>query len=114
MLQRLVKYDVAKSDLTEWDSQKLWEKVSTAITNKDQVAATDEKNKLEEAQREAHKARVNRDETYAPRLFNRVLGTDRADGLSDEDYYVYRYFNLVKVWQVHGQQCIRTRMRISL
>eukprot|EP01134_Creolimax_fragrantissima_P005346 CFRG5346T1 len=96
VLQRLVKYDVAKSDLSDKDSHKLWEAVTTAIVNKDQVAATVEKNKLEDAQRAAHKLRLEKNETYVPKLFHCVIATERGDGVSDEAYYIYKYFNLNK------------------
>lgn len=41
----------------EWESAWLWRHVSAAIVNEDQVAATEEKTKLEEAQRAGHKER---------------------------------------------------------
>ena len=54
---------------TEWESARLWKAVGEAIVAEDQVAATEEKTKLEEAQRAALKDRQSRNEEWETKLF---------------------------------------------
>lgn len=52
------------------ESQKLWRNVCAALKNKDHDTATDEKSKIEDAQRdEAHK---RGEAEWQPRLFRKV------------------------------------------
>lgn len=81
-LQRLKRYTVPMPLQGEWESKKLWQHVTAAIENGDQVAATVEKTKLEEAQRKAAKERVHRHETWIPKYF-------LQDQLTGE--WVYRF-----------------------
>ena len=53
---RLKRFVVPKEEQQDFESTKLWRKVSEAINNEDQNAATEEKTVLEEAQRA--KARI--------------------------------------------------------
>ncbi|KAI2799437.1 hypothetical protein BLOT_014864, partial [Blomia tropicalis] len=55
---------------TETESERLWHKVTLAIQQQNQQAATMEKTILEEAQREAVKQRSARMEIWTPNLFN--------------------------------------------
>uniref|UniRef100_A0A0N5AXN0 PH domain-containing protein n=1 Tax=Syphacia muris TaxID=451379 RepID=A0A0N5AXN0_9BILA len=64
--QRLPRYEIPLENQGEWESKKLWLKVSNAIARGDQVAATVEKTILEDAQRVRAK---QRDRVYEPRLF---------------------------------------------
>lgn len=52
-----------------FESNILWAKVSEAIRTGDQVTATEEKIKLEKAQREATKYREARNIEWKPKLF---------------------------------------------
>lgn len=56
----------------EWESEKLWEKVTLAINNDDQVAATEAKTQLEEAQRERAKERKDMGGEWIPKYFVQV------------------------------------------
>ncbi|EGC29466.1 hypothetical protein DICPUDRAFT_84515 [Dictyostelium purpureum] len=64
----------------EFESQKLWQKVTQAILNKNQKDATVEKNKLEDDQRKRVKER--KDTVWEPRLFKKI-----------GDQWVYKYAN---------------------
>jgi oxysterol-binding protein-related protein 8 len=56
------------------ESQKLWLKTCIAIRNSDHVAATDEKTKIEEAQREKAAKRQQEGIEWRPKLFRPVQG----------------------------------------
>ncbi|VDD96965.1 unnamed protein product [Enterobius vermicularis] len=64
--QRLTRFEIPLENQGEWESKKLWLKVSNAIVKGDQVAATVEKSILEDAQRARAK---ERDRPHEPRLF---------------------------------------------
>ena len=70
--QRLKKFTVPLENQNQWESQKLWQNVTIAINNDDQVAATEEKTKLEEAQRERAKERKIMGKDWVPKLFVQV------------------------------------------
>lgn len=59
----------------EYESERLWQHVSAAIVRGDQVAATEEKTILEEAQRRSAKERQARMEPWMPRFFIQDLLT---------------------------------------
>ena len=59
---------------TDGESQKLWLKTCTAIRNTDHNAATDEKTKIEEAQREKAARRQQEGKEWRPKLFRPVQG----------------------------------------
>jgi oxysterol-binding protein-related protein 8 len=54
------------------ESQKLWEKTNKAIIAADHTAATDEKTKIEETQREEAAKRQAEGITWKPKLFRPV------------------------------------------
>lgn len=72
-------------DMKDFESQPLWAKVTEAIKNQDQVAATEEKRILEQAQRDDAKKREEEHVEWEPRLF-------RKEG----DTWTYKYFNKEK------------------
>ncbi|XP_077518041.1 oxysterol-binding protein-related protein 8 isoform X3 [Amblyomma americanum] len=59
----------------EYESERMWQHVSAAIVRGDQVAATEEKTILEEAQRRSTKERQARMEPWVPRFFIQDLLT---------------------------------------
>ena len=63
-------------------SPRLWQHVTTAINNNDQIGATNEKFILEETQRNATRERKAKMIEHAPRLFER-------DELTGE--WIYKY-----------------------
>ena len=67
--RRLKRFTVPVEQQTEWESARLWKDVGEAIVAEDQVAATEEKTKLEEAQRAAVKDRQSRSEDWQTKLF---------------------------------------------
>jgi len=69
----------------DYESRKLWRKVSLALMANDQETATDEKFTIEEAQREAVKDREESGITYEPRYFR-----------NEDGEWIYKHFNLDK------------------
>ncbi|VDN55829.1 unnamed protein product [Dracunculus medinensis] len=63
--QRLPRYEIPLEKQGEWESKKLWLKVSEAIANEDQKAATREKTALEDDQR----ARAKNTVYHKPKYF---------------------------------------------
>ncbi|VDK45296.1 unnamed protein product [Anisakis simplex] len=86
--QRLQRYEIPLETQGEWESKKLWLKVSEAIANDDQQAATEEKTILEDAQR----ARAKANQHYEPKLF-------RFDSLSKTYEYLYADY---RPWDTHN------------
>ncbi|KAK5575108.1 hypothetical protein RB653_010364 [Dictyostelium firmibasis] len=70
------------SEQEEFESQRLWQKVSQAIIKKNQKDATFEKNKLEDEQRKRVKDRKDNNIEWEPRLFKKI-----------NDQWVYKYQN---------------------
>ena len=68
-LQRLKRWTVAPEDQLDYESDKMWSKVSAAIRQENQELATSEKTILEEAQRNATKMRMAHNDTWIPRCF---------------------------------------------
>ncbi|XP_069961978.1 oxysterol-binding protein-related protein 8 isoform X5 [Bactrocera oleae] len=68
--KRLVRYVVPLDAQLPNESERLWEKVSLAIRNDDQVGATEEKTVLEEAQRNSAKERKLLSIEWTPVHFN--------------------------------------------
>ncbi|XP_013162889.1 PREDICTED: oxysterol-binding protein-related protein 8 isoform X1 [Papilio xuthus] len=66
--QRMPRYLMKLDNQQEFESQKLWIKVSEAILNDDQVAATEQKTIIEEAQRARARNLLS---PWVPRLFRR-------------------------------------------
>lgn len=69
---RLVRYTVPIQEQENFESERLWEKVSNAIANDDQMKATEEKTVLEDAQREAVRERKKSGCEWVPKLFEQV------------------------------------------
>lgn len=80
--KRLKRYVVPISSQTEFESQKLWAKVSDAIKAGDQKVATIEKTKLEDQQRRETKFRLENNIKHEPRLFE-------FDELTNDWHYKY-------------------------
>ncbi|XP_046405659.1 oxysterol-binding protein-related protein 8 isoform X9 [Ischnura elegans] len=66
---RLRRYTVPVEYQGEFESERLWRHVSSAILQDDQVAATEQKTILEEAQRKAARERLASNSTWVPRHF---------------------------------------------
>ena len=69
---RLKKFTVPLEHQGPWESQKLWLAVTHAINRDDQVAATEAKTQLEEAQRERAKERKLKGDEWVPKYFVQV------------------------------------------
>ncbi|KAG8179305.1 hypothetical protein JTE90_024151 [Oedothorax gibbosus] len=67
--KRLKRYTVPTEYQDEYESERLWQHVSCAILRGDQIAATEEKTLLEEAQRKAAKERQVKLEKWMPKHF---------------------------------------------
>ena len=79
---RLKRFIVPLEEQAEFESEKLWLKVSEAIQNSDQNLATDEKTKIELKQRESDIERKAKFIDYQSRLF-------AYDNLNKE--WIYNY-----------------------
>lgn len=69
----------------ERESQRLWEKTVKAIVTSNHVAATDEKTKIEDRQREEAAKRADEGVDWKPRLFRAVQGGPGGSEEGDED-----------------------------
>jgi hypothetical protein len=69
----------------ERESVRLWEKVTTAIRNKDQNVATEEKSRIEDMQREEAARRADEGVDWRPRLFRAVQGGPGGQDEGEED-----------------------------
>lgn len=69
----------------ERESQRLWAKTAQAVKERNHELATDEKTKIEEAQREAAAKRANDGVEWHPRLFRRVKGGPGGPEEGEED-----------------------------
>ncbi|XP_022830152.1 oxysterol-binding protein-related protein 8 isoform X2 [Spodoptera litura] len=92
--QRLPRFLMNLDKQQEFESAKLWLKVSEAIMNEDQVAATEQKTLIEEAQRTRARNLVT---PWLPRLFHRNLQPLPNDGVTDQGW-VYNHLNITP-WQ---------------
>ncbi|CAH0698225.1 unnamed protein product [Spodoptera exigua] len=88
--QRLPRYLMSMDKQQEFESAKLWIKVSEAIQNEDQVAATEQKTLIEEAQRARARNLVT---PWVPRLFHRNLQAVPTDGVVDQGW-IYNHLNI--------------------
>ncbi|EMP38167.1 Oxysterol-binding protein-related protein 8, partial [Chelonia mydas] len=80
--RRLTRYTVKFDEQDGFESEKLWQQVTRAITNKDQTEATNEKCVLEDAQRKAAKERKLKGEEWTCKLFEQ-------DSITGEWHYKY-------------------------
>jgi hypothetical protein len=78
------------SEQGERESQRLWEKVSKAVVDRDHVLATDEKTKIEDRQREEAAARAEAGTEWQPRLFRAVHGGpgEPEEGMEDLEWII--------------------------
>lgn len=72
-------------DQEERESQRLWEKTSRAVKERNHELATDEKTKIEDRQREEAATRAQDNVEWHPRLFRRVKGGPGAPEEGEED-----------------------------
>lgn len=73
------------SEQEERESQRLWSKTVQAIKERNHEAATDEKTKIEDMQREEAAKRTNEGVEWHPRLFRRVKGGPGGRDEGEED-----------------------------
>ncbi|XP_048260137.1 oxysterol-binding protein-related protein 8 isoform X2 [Bombus terrestris] len=106
--KRLKKYTVPLEHQGPWESEKLWYDVTQAINGDDQVAATDAKTQLEEAQRERAKERKLKGQEWIPKHFVQDIITGN---------WVYRHAD-VRPWdprndvvQYEQDYIVRTKTR---
>ncbi|KAK0092849.1 hypothetical protein PV326_000457 [Microctonus aethiopoides] len=106
--ERLKKYTVPIDHQSEWESQKLWLAVTQAINRDDQVAATEAKTALEEAQRERAKERKLNNQEWIPKYFLQDIITGN---------WVYRHAD-IRPWdprndvvQFEHDYIVRTKTR---
>lgn len=69
----------------EGESQKLWHKTVVAINEQNHEAATDEKTKIEDRQREAAAKRQQAGTEWQPKLFRKVRGGSGGPEEGEED-----------------------------
>ncbi|CAH2083441.1 unnamed protein product [Euphydryas editha] len=92
--QRLPRFLVRVDKQQEWESQRLWLKVSEAILNEDQVIATEQKTIIEEAQRARARSLLA---PWIPRLFHRDSRSTPPEGITDQGWK-YNHCN-TSPWQ---------------
>ncbi|KAB7506058.1 Oxysterol-binding protein-related protein 8 [Armadillidium nasatum] len=108
--QRLQRYTISFDQQSEWESERLWNLVSEAIRNDNQVAATEEKTILEEAQRGAARERKAKCEEWNAKFFIQ----DPTVGV-----YVYRFSDLrpwdprTDLYQYEYDYEVTTRTRLK-
>ncbi|XP_018344993.1 PREDICTED: oxysterol-binding protein-related protein 8 isoform X4 [Trachymyrmex septentrionalis] len=106
--KRLKKYTVPLEHQGVWESEKLWLTVTQAINRDDQVAATDAKTRLEQAQRERAKERKSLGQEWIPKYFVQDIITGN---------WVYRHAD-IRPWdprndvvQYEENYVVRTKTR---
>ncbi|CAB3258281.1 unnamed protein product [Arctia plantaginis] len=92
--QRLPRFLLSIDNQLEYESQKLWIKVSEAIANDDQIAATEQKTIIEEAQRARARNMVA---PWVPRFFHKDLHSTAPEGMVDQGWK-YNHVN-ASPWQ---------------
>lgn len=90
--QRLKRFTVQLESQNENESERLWQHVSAAIKRDDQIAATEEKTALEEAQRTAAKERKATCTDWVPANFQQDLVTGQ---------WHYKYADL-RPWDIRN------------
>ncbi|XP_011701289.1 PREDICTED: oxysterol-binding protein-related protein 8 isoform X1 [Wasmannia auropunctata] len=106
--KRLKKFTVPLEYQGPWESEKLWYAVTQAINRDDQVAATEAKTRLEEAQRERAKERKSLGQEWVPKYFVQDIITGN---------WIYRHAD-VRPWdprndviQYEENYIVRTKTR---
>ncbi|SCU89583.1 LANO_0D05556g1_1 [Lachancea nothofagi CBS 11611] len=69
----------------EFESRKLWKKVTDALANRDHTIATDEKFAIEDNQRDIAKKRLKDNSQFHPKLFRPAKNPD-----DDLEFYIYK------------------------
>jgi len=103
---RLARYTVPVDEQTEWESGRLWRGVSKAIAKEDQVGATEEKTKLEEAQRAALREREANDTVWTTKLFEKEIVSSTSVHCSAPESptvpkYTYKHGD-IRPWDVRN------------
>ncbi|KAL0276216.1 UNVERIFIED_CONTAM: hypothetical protein PYX00_003829 [Menopon gallinae] len=119
---RLKRYTVPVELQGDFESERLWGKVSAAILADDQTAATEEKTILEDAQRAAAKKRKETNTDWIPRYFEQSLISGAWvykhcdlrpwDPRNDVQQYEYNYIICTKTR--HRTPMIRTSSIVSV
>merc|ERR1719376_733454 len=121
-LKRLPRFTVPLDQQEEFESANLWRKVSAAIDSEDQVAATEEKFVLEEAQRAEAKKRKADNTEWIPKSFQLEPGTDNylymhSDGRPWDalnDLYTYESDYMICTKTKHKTPMVRTQSIVSV
>ncbi|XP_076041457.1 oxysterol-binding protein-related protein 8 isoform X3 [Oratosquilla oratoria] len=120
--RRLQRFTVAMDQQTQFESEKLWQFVAVAIKNDDQVAATEEKTILEEAQRSEARERKVKCEEWVPKYFQQdpIVGvyvykySDLRPWDLRTDLFQYEYSYAISTKTRHKTPMIRTASIISV
>ncbi|KAG7306719.1 hypothetical protein JYU34_008147 [Plutella xylostella] len=91
---RLNRYLVKEAQQTPTESQRLWARVSAAIRNEDQIAATEEKTIIEEGQRTRARSQLS---PWVPRIFYKDQNVIAPNGIAEQGWR-YHHKN-VSPWQ---------------
>ncbi|XP_015930390.1 oxysterol-binding protein-related protein 8 isoform X2 [Parasteatoda tepidariorum] len=119
---RLKRFTVPVEYQDEYESERLWQHVSYAILKGDQIAATEEKTLLEEAQRKSAKERQVKLEKWSPKHFVQDIVTGEwvykyADSRPWDprtDVLQYEYDFKIQTLTKHKPPTIRTGSIISV
>ncbi|KAK4293561.1 hypothetical protein Pmani_033750 [Petrolisthes manimaculis] len=120
--KRLQRFTVAVDQQGPCESERLWQLVSAAIKSDDQVAATEEKTILEEAQRSAASERKAKCEEWVPIYFiqDPVSGaymyrhSDLRPWDPRTDLFQYEYNYIISTRTRHKAPMIRTASIVSV
>ncbi|XP_047475322.1 oxysterol-binding protein-related protein 8-like isoform X4 [Penaeus chinensis] len=121
-MQRLQRFTVAMDQQGSFESEKLWQLVSLAIKGDDQVAATEEKTILEEAQRSEARERKAKCEEWIPKYFTQepVSGvyvykhSDLRPWDPRTDLFQYEFNYMISTKTRHKAPMIRTASIVSV
>jgi len=119
---RLQRFVVPRDEQSNFESEKLWSKVSEAIAKDDQNAATEEKSCLEEEQRAAARDRKERCYDHIPKYFEHDENTggyqyrhaDLRPWDPLNDLYQYERDYIVCTKTKHKTPMIRTQSIVSV
>jgi len=99
---RLQRYTVPVDEQGEWESARLWQHVGQAIVKEDQVAATEEKTKLEVAQRQSRDERKESGVEWVTKFFEHEGIQFNIDGTPSEvPKYTYKHAD-VRPWDTRN------------
>lgn len=120
--QRLKRYTVPIEHQEDFESESLWQLVSAAILNDDQVAATEEKTVLEEAQRATAKERKHSGIEWFPKHFEQDMITgqwlyrhaDLRPWDPRNDLLQYEFNFVIQTKTRHRTPMIRTASIVSV